>query len=499
MLGALGALVAALPLVYLADRASERGWSATWDEVWQRRTFDLVMRSMALTGFVTTVCVTIGVLAAVVIVRTDLPGRRMWHSLLVVPLAVPSYLAAYAWVAARPSLAGFWGAALVLTLVSYPYVYLPVAAALRRVDPALEEVAQSLGRSRARALLVSVAQVRATISAGALLVALYVLSDFGAVATMRYEAFTWVIYGAYRAGFNPTRAAILALVLVALATVLVIAESQARGAATRLTHARTARDGRPIALGTWSRLGASALMIVLVGFSVGFPVGSFGYWLTRGVERDVSISDVADAFVSTMGVSVLAAAVTVLLALPVGLLAARYRSATVTVLERSTYVAHALPGIVIAISMVYVGVKVLEPIYLRTPLLVLAYAVLFLPLAVGATRTAIEQSPRQLEDVARSLGRSRWGSWREVTLPLAAPGIGAGAALVLVTAMKELPITLLLHPTGMETMSMAVWKHTGVSDYANAAPYAAALIASAALPALVLSRLIGQDHAEPPT
>ncbi|MGD9794915.1 MAG: ABC transporter permease [Acidimicrobiia bacterium] len=493
-LGALAALVAVLPFFYLADRAIERGWSATWDELWQRRTWDLIVRSVALTTVVTVMCVLIGVFAAVLIARTDLPGRRMWHSLLVIPLAVPSYLAAYAWVAARPSLAGFWGAALVLTTVSYPYVYLPVATALRRVDPALEEMARSLGRSRARSLLVSVQQVRATISAGALLVALYVSSDFGAVATMRYEAFTWVIYGAYRAGFNPTRAAVLALVLVALATVLVVAESYARGAASRLTTSRAGREGRRVALGSAATGIATVFMVGVSAVSVGFPIASFGYWLSRGAARDVAASDVMSAFAATMGVSALAAVATVLLALPVGLLAARHRSPLVTALERSTYIAHALPGIVIAISMVYVGVKVLEPIYLRTPLLVLAYAVLFLPLAVGSTRAAIEQSPRQLEDVARSLGRTRWGTWRDVTAPLAAPGIAAGAALVMVTAMKELPITLLLHPTGMETMSMAVWKHTAVSDYANAAPYAVALITSAILPTIALSRLVAHDR-----
>jgi iron(III) transport system permease protein len=493
VLGGLGAIVSILPLVYLVDKATTNGLDATWHEIAQRRTVDLVLRSLALTASVTLLCVLLGTAAAVLVTRTDVPLRRMWHVLLVLPLAIPSYLAAFAWISARPTLTGHRGATLVLTLVSFPYVYLPVVGALRRTDPALEEVARSLGRSRARALLVTVAQVRVSISAGGLLVALYTLSDFGAVATMRHEVFTWVIYGAYRAGFNPTRAAILALVLVVLATGIVIAEARARGRVIARVGGGSLRPAAPIHLGPLACAGALGSLTVLVGLAVGFPVGNLVYWLQSGVARDVDAGAVFDAFVATFGVSIIGALVTLALALPVGILAARFRSPVIAGIERATFVAHALPGIVIAISMVYVGVKLLEPVYLRAPLLVLAYAVLFLPLGVGGVRAAIELTPARLEDTARSLGRSPWGAWRDVTLRIAAPGVAASAALVLLTAMKELPVTLLLHPTGMETLSMAVWKHTGVSDYANAAPFAAVLMLTAAVPAALLSRVSSRD------
>ncbi len=488
------AAIALLPLVYLIERVSERGPAEAWRELWQRRTYDLVVRSLTLTALVTIACVLLGVLCALVVARGDLPARRLWHTLLVVPLAVPSYLAGYAWISWRPSTSPLLGAWLVLTLVSYPYVYLPVVASLRRCDPALEEVARSLGCGRVRTLFVALAQVRASIAAGALLVALYVLSDFGAVAIMRYEAFTWVIYGAYNAGFNPGRAAILGIVLVALAAVLVLGEGKARGRATSRLGSGAARrlvvTRRP-----WpARLGATALVATPVALGVGFPILSMARWLVDGASRDVSWSAVLSALWATLGVAALGALLTMLLALPVGLAAARYRNPGVLAIERATYIAHALPGIVVAISMVYVGVKLLEPIYLRTPLLVLAYAVLFLPLAVGSVRAAVESSPPALEDVARSLGRTTWAAWRDVTMPLAAPGVAAGAALVLVTATRELPVTLILHPTGMETLSMAVWKYTGVSDYANAAPYAVVLLLAGALPTVMLSRLAGIDR-----
>ncbi|WP_411431669.1 ABC transporter permease [Mycolicibacterium neoaurum] len=221
-----------LPLWYLAQRANERGLGFVVRELIQPRTAALVGRSALLVVVVTVACVVLGVGFAVLIRRTDIPARRALTIALTLPLAMPSYLLSYLWVSTVPGITGFWGAALVLTLVSYPLIMMPTLAALARSDPAQEEVARSLGLNGFAVLCrVTLRQARAAIAAGALLVALYVLSDFGAVAAMRYEAFTWVIYGSYRSGFNPARAAVLSLVLLVLAVALVLAEHRARGRA----------------------------------------------------------------------------------------------------------------------------------------------------------------------------------------------------------------------------------------------------------------------------
>lgn len=377
---------------------------------------------------------------------------------------------------------------------------MPAVAAIRHLDPAQEEVARSLGRSRwSIAIGLTLRQVRSSITAGALLVALYVLSDFGAVAAMRYEVFTWVIYGAYRAGFNPTRAAVLALPLIVIALVLVTAEARARGRAeSARIGSGAARRGAQVPLGRAAPL-AWLMSLTVLGAAVGFPVYRVIHWVTTFESTEVDLGDVSRALGKTLTLAAFASVATVALAIPVGILAARFKSATSLAIERSTYVAHALPGIVVAISLVYIGVRVLRPIYLQTPLLVLGYVVLFLPLAVGAVRSSIEQSPVGLEEVARSLGTTSRRVTLRITAPLAIPGIAAGAALVFLSTMKELPVTLVLHPTGTETLATTLWRYTTISDYANAGPYALALVLFGAIPTALLSAALfaRRDRAAP--
>ena len=484
--GLLAALTSIAPLAYLFDIASDRGLDFVWDEIWQQRTIELVARSLFLAASVSLASVLISVPAAWLVTRGDIPFRSGWRVLLALPLAIPSYLAAFAWISWRPSMAGFTGAFVVLTLVTYPYVFLPVCAALSRLNPAIEEIAVIHGRGRSlQLILLAARQVRGSIATGALLVALYVLSDFGAVATMRYDAFTWVIYSSYRSGFNPSRAAILAIVLVLIALVLLFGEKILRGQNESHLSARSV-DANPRHRVSIKPVAIAFLSTVII-FALAFPIWRVVTWVYRYGSED-SMADIATALWHSVFFSGLAALATIQLALPIGILAGRYPSRSTTLLEQSTYVTHALPGIVIAISMVFLGVRLLEPIYLRTPLLVIAYVALFLPVAVGSIRSAAEQIPDSLDEVSRSLGLSPWGIVRRVTLPLLAPGLLSAGALVMLAGMKELPATMLLRPTGSETLATRLWTYTSVSDYAGAGPYALAIIVFVSIPTAIASR-----------
>jgi len=484
--GFLAALTSIAPLAYLFDIASDRGLSFVWDEIWQQRTLELVVRSLFLAASVSIASVFISVPAAWLVTRGDIPFRSWWRILLALPLAIPSYLAAFAWISWQPSMAGFVGAFVVLTLVSYPYVFLPVCAALSRLNPAIEEIAVIHGRGRSlQLILLAARQVRGAIATGALLVALYVLSDFGAVATMRYDAFTWVIYSSYRSGFNPSRAAILAIVLVLIALVLLFGEKILRGRNESLLSARSV-DANPRHRVSIKPVAIAFLSSIIV-LGLAFPIWRVVTWVYRYGSED-SVADIATALWHSVFFSGLAALATILLALPIGILAGRYPSRSTSLLEQSTYVTHALPGIVIAISMVFIGVRLLEPIYLQTPLLVIAYVALFLPVAVGSIRSAAEQIPDSLDEISRSLGLRQMAIVRRVTVPLLAPGLLSAGALVLLAGMKELPATMLLRPTGSETLATRLWTYTSVSDYAGAGPYALAIIIFVSIPTAIASR-----------
>ncbi|HWG98437.1 MAG TPA: iron ABC transporter permease, partial [Pilimelia sp.] len=479
--------VALIPLVYLAVRTAEAGWSRIAAEVFTARTAVLAGRSLALAAVVTAGCAVLGVAAAFLVTRTDLPARRAFGVLAALPLAVPTYVAGFAWLSTVDA-TGFWAAALVLTLCSYPYVYLPVAAALAGTDPAQEEAARCLGHGPWRTFTgVTLRQIRPALAAGALLVALYVLADFGAVSLLRVDTFTRAIFTAINLGFDRTGALVLSTVLVALTLLLLGGELVTRTRGAR--YARLGAGGRPPArlrLGAL-RWPAVAALGAVAALALGVPAASLLRWLAAGVSRPGSLAEIAAAAGGSLAVSLAGAGLTMLLALPLGLLTARAPGALATALDRLSYLAHALPGLVIGLSLVFFGIHVAYPLYQSVWLLALGYAALFLPLAVGAVAGAAAQSPPALEEVARSLGRRPAAVLRTVTLPLTAPGLAAAAALVFLTCMKELPATLLLRPTGMETLATELWTHTSVSAYAAAAPYAALLVLLAAGPTWALA------------
>ena len=490
--GAVTAAVSLIPLLYLFVRAGEAGWGR-WVEILARpRTAETVGTSMALVLVVVSACLLIGVPTGWLVARTELPGRAGWLALLALPLAVPSYVASYAWLSQFPAMNGFWAAALILTLVSFPYVVLPVTAALRAADPAAEEVARALGLGPVRAFArATLPQAWPAAAGGALLVALYVLSDLGAVALMRVDAFTRVIYSSYRASFDRVGATVLALVLVGLAVLLLVAERWVRGRNPRWrTGSGSPRSAVPVRLSPTGRAAAICWLTVLTGAAVAAPMIALGLRMAEGSRTALNIGELLSAALTSVGVAAAGAALAVLLAVPVGILAARYRTPAVRWVETLSFTGHALPGVVVGLSLVFLTLAVLPGLYQSVAMLAFAYAILFGPKAIGASRTATAAVPPVLEQTARTLGRGPLRAWAQTTLPMTLPGMAAGGLIVLLTAMKELPATLMLRPTGLDTLATELWSRTEVAAYGAAAPYAVTLVVLAAVPAWLLSRSV---------
>jgi len=499
------AVAAALPLAYLVLIVAGSADTAL-ETIWRERTAVLVARSIALTVAVTATAIAIAVPLAWFTVRTDLPGRRLWTVLAALPLVIPSYIGAYAFLSATgpqgllqdlvqplgigslPSITGFFGAWLTLTLFTYPLLLLPVRASLRRLDPELEEAALAMGRSQAGVFgTIVVPQLVPAIGAGSLLVALYVLSDFGAVSIMRFDSFTTSIYTLYKASFDRIGAASLAALLVALMLVLLWLEARTRRREALYRSAPgSARTMRRVNLGRWrwpalGFCGAVATLALLI------PVAVLVYWSLQSFAGSVDWPAVAAATGNSLLASGLAATAAALCAVPIAVLTVRFRGPFAMAVERLSYTGHALPGIVVALALVFFGTRVVIGLYQSLAMLVFAFVVLFLPLALGIARASMLQVSPRVEEAARSMGRSQWSVLRTVTAPLIAPGVLAGAALVFLTAIKELPATLILAPIGFETLATEIWGATSVGFFERGAVPALVLLAVSAVPLYLLT------------
>ena len=196
-----------------------------------------------------------------------------------------------------------------------------------------------------------------------------------------------------------------------------------------------------------------------------------------------------------MAVSGLAAMATVVTALPIALLVVRYPGRISAFLERITYAGFALPGIVVALALVFFSINLAWPLYQTLALLVFAYVVLFLPPAVGAARASLLQLSPRLEETARSLGKNSLYVFTTITLPLIRPGLLAGGALVFLITMKELPATLILAPIGFKTLATSTWSAASEAFFAQAAAPALLLILASSVPmAFLLLRERGQQN-----
>ena len=423
----------------------------------------------------------IGTAAAWLVERTQFPGRAGFAVLLAVPLAIPAFITSYAWVSMSRLFEGFWGALLVVTASYTPLVYLPVAAALRGMDPALDEAARALGVGGVeRFRRVTLPQLRPALLGGMLLVGLNTLVEFGAFALLRFRTFTTEIYAEYRIGFAGPRASLLALVLIGLCLLCLIAEFKVRG------HARYARVDRGtrrppgrIQLGR-ARLPVAAGFCAFVAATIGVPFGMIGYWLTQRSSAAISPvvaspERVLDAFLASLKLGLYGVALCVALAVPLAYLATRHEGRFVVLLERAAYLAQGVPGIVVALALIALTVHNLRPLYQSTALLVTAYAILDLPLAIVSLRATFAQLQRSLEEAGRSLGLSGWAVGWRIVLPQAGPGLGAAGAIVFVSITTELTATLLLAPIGTETLATEIWSDTSTMAFAAAAPYAALL------------------------
>ncbi|MEA5486143.1 MULTISPECIES: ABC transporter permease [Pseudanabaena] len=491
------AIAIILPFLYLILRAANVGSEGLEELTYESRYLTIIWNSIGMASAVTLLSALIAVPLAFLTVRTNLPWRRFWFVTTTLPLAVPSYVGSFALIAAfsprgsllqllleplgveeLPSLYGWFGVILALTLFTYPYMLLTVRSALQGLDPEIEEASRSLGySSRATFWKVILPQLQPSLIAGALLVALYSLRDFGTPSLMQFDTFTSAIFIQYKTSFDRNTAAVLSLGLVALVMTILWTEYRFRSRAVYYTRGTAAqRSPKLVNLGIWKWV-AFVFCLVITFLGVGLPIGVSLFWLFRGMSSaDYTVPNLIPAIFNSVSTAGLAGISTTLFALPIAILVVRFPSRISAMIERCSYIAFGLPGIVVALAIVFFGANYLPDLYQTLPMLIFAYIVLFVPQSVGSIRSSLLQVSPRIEESARSLGRTPWQTLIEVTIPLVTSGLFSGALLVFLTTIKELPATIMLAPIEFDTLSVEIWKATENVDFDDAAAASLAIL-----------------------
>ncbi|MDJ0318022.1 ABC transporter permease [Arthrobacter antibioticus] len=466
-----------LPLGFVLFATIDAGWETIVPLVFRARVGELLFNTVLLVVITVPLCVVIGVGGAWLVERTSLAGHKIWAVLLAAPLAIPAFVNSYAWISAIPTLGGIFGGVLISVLSYFPLVYIPVAAVLSRLDPALEQSAASLGLGPWQVFFrVVLPQLRLATAGGALLVSLHLLAEYGAFAMITFDTFTTAIYDQFRSTFNGAAANMLASVLVVFCLLLLLAESRSRGSA------RYARVGGGVqsSPNRWT-LGGFQLpsQIALVAVSVlalGVPLWHVGRWLIAGGSEIWVGGPLLEALIQTLGYGLAGAVLTTVLAFPLAYLVIRHPGPFSKVLEAVNYISSSMPGIVVALALVTITIHNIPAIYQTSVVLVAAYALLFMPRALVNLRAGLAQAPRELDEAAQALGKPPLLAFIKVTLRLSAPAAAGGAALVFLGIVNELTATLLLAPNGTRTLATQFWARSSEIDYVGAAPYALLMI-----------------------
>lgn len=472
-------LFALLPLAFIVWVAIQSGWESVSTLVLRPRVGELLVNTTLLVVLTLPLCIALSVALAWLTERSDLPGARLWAWLSVAPLAVPAFVHSYAWVTLVPGLHGLFAGVLVSVIAYFPFLYLPVAASLRRLDPSLEDAAASLGLPPWRVFVrVVLPQLRLAICGGSLLVGLHLLAEYGLYVFIRFDTFTTAIVDQFQSTFNGPAANMLAGVLVLCCFVLLGLEVLVRG------EERYARVGsgaprlqQRIALGR-ATLPCLLVPAITALLALGVPFATIGRWLAAGGADVWRFPEIGLALGQTVFLALAGGLLATAAAIPMAWLSIRAPGPLQRVLEGCNYIVGSLPGVVIALALVTITVRVMLPLYQTLVTIVVAYALMFLPRAIISLRASIAQAPVELERAAGSLGRAPLRALWSTTIRLSAPGAAAGMALVALGIMNELTATQMLAPNGTRTLALAFWAYSGEIDYAAAAPYAAIMVAA---------------------
>lgn len=502
MIGIITAILMSVPILYVIWRAMFAGVDS-WQRLLGNRIPGLIWDTLSLMIAVTAAAIVIGVSLAWIVVRTDLPGRKWWQWLMALPLVIPPYVGAVTYIIVfGPSgwardiwessflmslgnypinIYSFWGVFMTLTLFTYPYVFLIASASLRKMNKSFEEVARSQGMTTSQIFFkVNLPLLRPAIGAGAILISLYVLSDFGAIAMLRYVTFTAAIYY-QRAGFDIPAASVLSLVLIVITVIILWIESFTRRKNKYYQTTNSYKEPDILSLGKWKPVAAVYVGMIFT-IAVILPISVLVYWTAIGAGAGAIDNRFFGFAWNSIKVSGLAAIISMVLATPIIYLKSRHPSVISSTIDKLSYGGYALPGVIVALGLVFIFNNHIPMLYNTFYMIAIAFVVRFLPQAMQAGDASLSLVSPRMDEAARSLGYPAWKVMFKVVLPSIMPGVLAGGALVFVSSIKELPATLMLRPPGFDTLAVRVYYEASEAIYHQAAPGALLIVLVSIIP-----------------
>lgn len=514
-------LVASPVLLVLAGVATPT--VEVWARLWETRLPEMLATTFGLLLAVGVGTLILGVGLAWLVTAYSFPGVRIFSWLLVIPLAMPAYVLGFAFLALFgfpgpiqtgwralfgeeawfPQVRSLGGAAVVLTLTLYPYVFLLARAALREHVPASFEMARLLGDSRLRAARrVVLPLARPSIAAGLTMVMMETLTDFASVQYFNVQTVSVGVYRIWRGQFDREAALELAAVVLLFALAVVAAERLLRGG-MRFDQRGTARDFDRVRLHGGRAVAASSACIGVLTLALGLPGARLVGWALVSPPGTVDLAQGVAYLSNSLGIALVAGVVSVGVALLVAGGARLSGSRLAAGAARLATLGYAVPGPVVAVGVLVMVIALTgwterfgagggaTLVVLSLVGLVYAYVVRFLALAYGAVDASLEKITPSLVEAAHTLGSTPGRILRRIQLPLIRSGAAAGAALVAIDALKELPIVLFVRPFGFTTLSVWIWQLASESRWAQAALPSLVIVMAAAVPIHLFARRSG--------
>ena len=491
-----------LPLLYLLTKITFE-FKLFFDFILNTNILRLSFNTISLILLVVIFSVLISLPLAYLNVRSNLPFAKYLTSISVLPIALPSYVMATTqieiwskngWVhnflkiffemKTFPSFYGLIGSVFVLSLITYPYVYIGLAAMFRRFDYQMIDASKTLGDSPFQSFFkIIFPLVRPTIVGGSLLVSLYVLSDFGAVSLLRFNTFTIAIFNRMYNSISNYGVLEISLLAIIFCFIILFIESRSKNEARHFSNSKLS-DNKKADLGFWKWILLPLTLLPLI-FGFILPISVLIYWIIIGIGEDMGFMDVIQPTINTLMISSVSAIFITLVCIPLLITIKKNVRLLSFFVDKVSYIGLSLPGVIVSMSLVFFCINYFDYIYQTFIVLVLGYFISFLPAALGPIKSSMSQIDPKLEDASLTLGASKIKTYLDVVVKLASPGFIYGGVLVFILCLKELPATLILSPIGFQTLATEIWSNASEAFFIKTALASIVLVIIAGIPSYI--------------